>query len=78
MYGIELIDVDWADEVVILYVTRRMQVCGDVYRVVFNDIAREYIGRPCTPHDEQDKEAIEVFTDLLNDEQRAREVFYVE
>lgn len=77
MQSIELIEVDWADDIVEVFVSRRPRICGDIYRVVFNNIARDYIARGCTPHEEQDREAIEFFTRLLNDEQAARKAFHI-
>ena len=77
MYGLELIEVSWANETVILFVSRRPKVCGDVYSVAFRDVERNYIATGGKTHDEQDKEAVQVFTELLNDEQRARKLYNV-
>ena len=77
MKSIELVEVGWADDIVEVFVSRRPRICGDVYRVVFNNIARDYIARGCIPHEEQDREAIEFFACLLNDESAARKAFYV-
>ena len=74
---LDLIEVGWSDEIVEVTVNRRPTVCGDVYRVVFNNIARTYTGRACCPHEQQDEEAIEYFTELLNDEPAARKAFHI-
>lgn len=74
---LDLIEVGWADEIVEVTVTRRPEVCGDVYRVAFNNIVQTYMGKVCSPHEQQDKEAMEAFTKLLNDEQSARKAFHI-
>ena len=80
MESLELFEVGWLgweNEIAELFVTRRPQLHGNVYFLTFANVTRNYFPRACRSQEEQDKDAIEWASYLLNNEFEARKAFNI-